>query len=319
MADVIIRPLRESELGEAGRIVRLAFGSFMGTLGPEPLTDEDAAADTAMVRTRWRANPAGAFAAVLNGKLVGSVIAASWGSVGYFGPLTVLPDAWDQGIGKRLLEPVMETFTAWGVTHAGLFTFAHSPKHLHLYQHFGFWPRFLTAILSRPVGAGAALDGWTRVSALPAGDLEPCLETCRGLTSAIYPGLDLRQEIAAVHAQRLGDTVLQWDSDQLAGLAICHYGAGSEAANGRCYVKFGAVRPGPHAASAFERLIGACETLAQTEGLATLEVGVNMGRHEAYRALLADGFRTEFQGIAMHQPNEPGYNLPGVYLLDDWR
>ena len=37
------------------------------------------------------------------------------------------------------------------VRHEGLFTFAHSPEHIALYQHFGFWPRFLTAIMSKPV------------------------------------------------------------------------------------------------------------------------------------------------------------------------
>jgi hypothetical protein len=35
--------------------------------------------------------------------------------------------------------------------------------------------------------------------------------------------------------------------------------------------------------------------------------------------MLARGFRTDFQGVAMHKPNEPGYNKPGIYLIDDWR
>ena len=47
--------------------------------------------------------------------------------------------------------------------------------------------------------------------------------------------------------------------------------------------------------------------------------GTNMGRHKAYRALLARGYRTEIQGVTMHRPNEPGYNRPGVYIIDDWR
>ncbi|HZY66831.1 MAG TPA: hypothetical protein VFE21_13260 [Rubrobacteraceae bacterium] len=50
-----------------------------------------------------------------------------------------------------------------------------------------------------------------------------------------------------------------------------------------------------------------------------LIAGANMGRHEAYRALLASGFRIEIQGVTMHHPNEPGYNRPDVYIIDDWR
>jgi hypothetical protein len=44
-----------------------------------------------------------------------------------------------------------------------------------------------------------------------------------------------------------------------------------------------------------------------------------MGRHEAYRALLTRGFRTDLQAVAMHKPNEPGYNRSEVYVIDDWR
>jgi GNAT superfamily N-acetyltransferase len=88
----------------------------------------------------------------LHGELVGSNFAANWGSVGFFGPLTVRPDLWDRGIASRLLESTMELFDGWNTKHAGLFTFAHSPKHIGLYQKFGFWPQFLTAIMSRSVG-----------------------------------------------------------------------------------------------------------------------------------------------------------------------
>jgi hypothetical protein len=50
-----------------------------------------------------------------------------------------------------------------------------------------------------------------------------------------------------------------------------------------------------------------------------LIAGANMGRHEAYRALLARGFRIEIQGVTMHRPNEPGYSRPDIYIIDDWR
>ena len=58
--------------------------------------------------------------------LVGSNFATRWGSVGFFGPLTVRPDLWARGVGKQLMEPVMGCFDTWKVEHAGLFTFAHS-------------------------------------------------------------------------------------------------------------------------------------------------------------------------------------------------
>jgi hypothetical protein len=48
-------------------------------------------------------------------------------------------------------------------------------------------------------------------------------------------------------------------------------------------------------------------------------VGVNTGRHKAYRKIIAHGFSTDIQGVVMQRYNEPGYNRPDVYLIDDWR
>jgi predicted N-acetyltransferase YhbS len=315
-----IRPLRESELEEADRILRLAFGTFLGL--PDPLTFMG---DAGYVRTRWQADPASAFAAEVDGELVGSNFATDWGSVGFFGPLSVRPDLWDKGIGARLVEPAMERFAEWEIEHAGLFTWSHSPKHSYLYQKFGFSARFLTAIMSKSVverlmvGEDEPESQWSRFSALSEKDREDTLGACGELTGAIYDGLDVAGEIRAVASQDLGDTVLLRDDSGLAGLAVCHCGAGTEAGSGACYVKFGAIRPGPDAGRNFERLLDACEALAAAEGMQVLIAGVNMGRHEAYRALLARGFRTEIQGVTMHRPNEPGYNRPGVYIIDDWR
>ena len=59
--------------------------------------------------------------------------------------------------------------------------------------------------------------------------------------------------------------------------------------------------------------------MASKSGVSRLAVGVNAARHEAYRVMLERNFRTDLQGVAMHRPNEAGYNRPGVYLIDDWR
>ncbi|MFG3035060.1 GNAT family N-acetyltransferase [Streptomyces sp. NPDC048253] len=134
-ASVSVRSLAEPDLDRADEIFRVAFGTFLGA--PEPETFFGTAD---YVRTRWAADPHAAFAATVEGEVVGSNFAANWGSVGFFGPLTVRPDLWDQGIGRRLMEPVMACFDTWENRHLGLFTFSHSPKHLELYRRYGFWP-----------------------------------------------------------------------------------------------------------------------------------------------------------------------------------
>lgn len=308
---VEIRPMIEADLAAADRIMRIAFGTFIGL--PEPASFMG---DAAYVPNRWRAAPQAAFTALLDGKVVGSNLATRWGSVGFFGPLTVTPEHWDAGIGRRLMEPVLALFETWSITHAGLFTFAHSPKHVGFYQTLGFWPKYLTAIMARPiassVGRGAAL------AEAPA-QRPARIESCRHLADVQYPGLDLSLEIEAAAKHGLGDTVVVEDAGEVVGFAICHAGAGTEAGSGACYVKFGAVVPGREAPRHFEMLLDACAAFGASRGAKVLLVGVNTARHDAYRVLLERGFRSVLQGVTMHRPNEAGYSRPDRFVLDDWR
>jgi GNAT superfamily N-acetyltransferase len=310
---ISVRPLQESDLTRADHIMRLAFGTFLGL--PDPASFAE---DASYVRTRWRANPNAAFAAEIDNELVGSNFAANWGSVGFFGPLTIHPDFWGRGVGKRLMEPVMECFDKWQTKHAGLFTFPYSQKHIGLYQNFGFYPRFLTANMSKAVEASGRASQWTKLSDTPESERTAILDACRELTHQIYEGLDVEHEIRAVADQKLGDTILLWN-DSLAGFAVCHNGAGTEAGSDVCYVKFAATRPSADAKQDFKRLLDACEEFASSQKASTLAAGVNMARHEAYRQMLARGFRTFLLGVAMEKPNEEGYNRSEVYLIDDWR
>lgn len=309
-----VRPLQESDLPAADHIMRLAFGTFLCL--PEPISFMG---DAGYVHTRWKANPDAAFAAEVNGKLIGSNFASNWGSVGFFGPLTIHPDHWDQGAAKLLMEPIMECLANWSIKHAGLFTFAQSAKHVSLYQKFGFWPRFLTPIMFKPVERANDQLQWSKFSDVSESEQESTLLTCRQLTDEIYEGLDITGEILSVAVQGLGDTVLLWENGKLVGLAVCHCGPGTEAGSDTCYIKFGAVRSGTKAGQNFNSLLKACEKMAAEKGLQKIVAGVNTGRHEAYQHLLSSGFRTELQGVAMERPNEPGYNRPGIYLIDDWR
>ncbi|MEL6384443.1 MAG: GNAT family N-acetyltransferase [Cyanobacteria bacterium J06626_18] len=312
--NISVCPLQENDLSVADQVMRLAFGTFLGL--PEPIAFMG---DAGYVKTRWRANPSAAFAAKLGTELVGSNFATNWGSFGFFGPLTVHPKLWNQGVGKRLIEPVLECFHQWEIRQAGLFTFAQSEKHIWFYQKFDFWPQFLIAIMSKPVRHIQCEVQWTKFSEVSAVEHEAMLHATCQVTDAIYEGLDVSTEVRAVAQQALGETVLLWGDGGLIGLAVCHYGSGTEAGSGVCYIKFGAVKPGPTAAQDFDHLLTACEAMAAARGLARLAAGVNTARHEAYRQMLEFGFRTDLQGVAMQRRNESGYNRPGVYLIDDWR
>lgn len=252
-----------------------------------------------------------------DGELVGSAFVSQWGSFAVFGPLTVRPDCWERGIGSRLWDACLRLVDRWGVDQTGLFTFAESTKHVHLYRKHGFWPRFLTALTEKPVSAGGhAAD--TLAGLDDAGRAE-ALEACRDVAGSIHPGLDLTGEVEAVAVQRVGDTVLVRDGGAVAGFAVCHVGAGSEAVRDTCYVKFAAVRPGESSRRQLAVLLDACEGFAAARGATRLEVGVSLAREGAARVLAERGHRTFRQGVGMHRPNAEGFNRPDAFVLDDWR
>ena len=161
-------------------------------------------------------------------------------------------------------------------------------------------------------------QGHLTFSSAAEGERGAILSACRELTNAIYDGLDVSHEIFATDTQGLGETLMVRDGPELGGFAVCHCGAG-EAGSGTCFVKFAAARPGPQAPDRFERLVDGCEQLAAGRGLERLVLGVNTARHDAYRRLLARGYRSWLEGVIMQRPNEPGYCRPDAYVIDDLR
>src|SRR5437762_12630713 len=97
---VKVRTMQEADLVEARKIFHIAFGTFLGVPDPEAFW-----ADREYIMTRWRSDPPASLVAEVSGTLAGSNFATNWGSFGFFGPLTIRPELWNQGIAQKLLEP----------------------------------------------------------------------------------------------------------------------------------------------------------------------------------------------------------------------
>ena len=313
-AKIRIGPLKPAGVAEAARIARLAFGTFLGL--PNPL---DFMGDRDLLTPRWRSSHVKFVAAYEGNRLIGSNAATGWGSFGFFGPLTVLPEYWDQGVAQQFLEATMTVFEKWGVRHTGLCTFPHSPKHIGLYQKFGYWPQYLTPVMMRTPDAAPGDSGWPALlSSQSRTQREETIRACGRLTNKILKGLDLGDEIRSVLKLSIGEVVLTFTRDTLDGFAVCMHGPGSEGGEKLCFVKFAAARSGTGAGERFSRLLAAVDAFAASHGI-SIEAGVNLAREDAYRRMRAHGYRIAMNVVAMQRPHTAGFNRPDVYVMDDWR
>jgi GNAT superfamily N-acetyltransferase len=314
---ITIGLLKREELPEANRIFRVAFGTFLGM--PDPAAF---AGDREMVTARWSAKHITMLAARINGRLVGSNVLTRWGSFGFFGPLTVLPEFWNRGVAKALMQATIDRFDRDGIRRSALFTFAHSTKHVGLYRKYGYWPGYLTALMKYEPHPPSALDATAvepvLLSQIAKPAREQTIQQCRRLTNRLDRGLDLTGEIRLLLAQKLGDVLVTFTRGTLDAFALCHHGPGSEAGTKLCYVKFAAARSGPGAAERFDRLLQALDAFALARGV-PIEAGINMAREDAFRRMIAHGYKPFSQGISMQRPHTPGYNRPDAFALDDWR
>ena len=125
----VVRSAEERDLAPADAVLRAAFDAHTGRPDTLGMTD--------YLRNRWRSDAARVFVADLDGQLVGSNTITAWGSVGWFGPLSVAPELWGRGIADALVEAAHERLQQRGVAELGLFTFADNPLHFRLYARHG--------------------------------------------------------------------------------------------------------------------------------------------------------------------------------------
>jgi GNAT superfamily N-acetyltransferase len=302
--------LQKSELPEAEKLLRLSFGSFSRLSEPMDF------GNGAEYMSRWYRDPLSVFGAKEDEKLIGFSIVTNWGSCAGFGPIVTHPDYWDRGIGSQLISASWSKFNEWGSQQIIFCTHANSPKHIYFYGKFGAEPRFLLALCTKAISSiQPQILKAKRYSQLSPARQKKSLNAAYQLTDKIYEGLDWRSEILLVRQRSLGDTLLIWDDTGLIGFAICHYGSGSEAARGSCYVKLGAAKSG----KAFDRLIDECEALATILGMNFLVIGLDTACLDAYHRAIAKKFRISALSVSMHKPNRTGYSRPDVYVIEDRR
>lgn len=249
---------------------------------------------------------------------MGSISFSRWGSVLVWGSMSIDPTAW----GKKLTRPMMglgaRLHQVLGLRFSAAFTFAQSPLHVVSWQKYGLQPRYLTAVLDKPVRRRTVPAGWHRLGTASPERRAELISLAGDLTNSLYEGMRLDTELEAT-SRGIGEAVVWEENGRAEGVALVHVGPFTTGGTGNCSVRFAAVRSGPGAPERYLALLEAVEGLAGELGAFAMSVAVNTARRGAYWTLLKKGWRTSLQGVSLANPDEPATCHADAWVLDEWR
>jgi len=141
--------------------------------------------------------------------------------------LTVHPDFRRQGIARALLAKVDGEIDAWARACRAIHIRTERPKHIALYQKYGFYARFLTAIMRQKrcgnVGRMVARQRVERGAARASSPVVP------DVAETVYPG-STSQARSLRRMRKIWVTRFVDGAGGIAAFAVCHYGRAAKAA-----------------------------------------------------------------------------------------
>jgi GNAT superfamily N-acetyltransferase len=251
-----------------------------------------------LIRTRLTADPAGCFVAVSErdpGRVTGALLSVARGTLGWFGPLAVHPQAQRCGVGTRLVAACVDSWRRRGVRLMGLATFSGSAFHRRFYRQAGFRPSCGSIGFRTHPATTSMPDGIQDGGQLP------------GL-GFLYPGLDVSGEAAAARACGAGLALTAAD-----GIAIVHLEPTIQPP-GMGYVPFLAAAT----RTTFGKLLGAAEHLSRERGKTALFTRASSSSWPTIDALTERRYQPLGLMMRMKAGENPSYDHAGCYYLDSW-
>ena len=221
-------------------------------------------------------------------------IAHRSGIEGWMGPLAVRDDCQGAGQGKNVVTAGLELLKRSGCEVIGLENDAgHDGQHRLLFRTW-FTPTRLMVTLTadavtspRPPRLLSSLRGAAHDSALME---------CAALTRAMLPGIDYTREIELTHELALGDTLLVYDGDSLAGFAVCH---AAPLVEGRSREELRVLKLCARDDSIFDLMFVQLADLARRSQTARVAIRLQGDYGALYRRLVGYGARVRWTDLRM--------------------
>src|SRR5256714_3275436 len=241
-------------------------------------------------------------------------IAHQAGVEGWMGPLAVRPDRQGTGVGKTIVRTAAGWLVDRGVTTLGLETMPRTPENIGFYARLGFGPGFLTVTLTNEIATrGRPAPG--RVPRRGAADKEAAMESGRRLVDELVAGIDFSREIMLTAELGLGDTSLVEGDAGLAALAVWH---SAPLADSRTRDEVRVLKLAARDDAAFDAAIAGVEAAAAKAGIRRIAVRCQSRYSEAFRRLVARGYRVRWTDLRMTYEGYPERHAARGILFSNW-
>src|SRR5438045_1450634 len=235
-------------------------------------------------------------------------VAHQAGVEGWMGPLAVRPDRQGTGVGKTIVRTAADWLIDRGVTTP------RTTENIGFYARLGFGPGFLTVTLTNEI-ATRGQPTPVLLSRRSAADKEAAMESGRRLVNELVAGIDFSREIMLTAELGLGDTSLVESDAGLAALAVWH---SAPLADSRTRDEVRVLKLAARDDAAFDAAIGGVEAAAAKAGIRRIAVRCQSRYSEAFRRLVARGYRVRWTDLRMTYEGYPERHAARGILFSNW-
>jgi len=216
------------------------------------------------------------------------------GVEGWMGPLAVRDDCQGAGQGKLIVTTGLDLLRRSGCTVIGLETMPRTMDNIGFYSRLGFVPARLTVTLT--VDAASLTHAPRLLSSLRSAARDDAIRECAALVDEALPGFDYTREIELTGELSLGDTLLMYKGDTLAGFALCHY---APLVEGRTKDELRVLKAVVREEPMFDLMLVQLADLARRSATARVAVRLQGDYPALYRRLVGFGARVRWTDLRM--------------------
>ena len=155
-----------------------------------------------IIQAAIEGEPGGCYVATMDDEPVGAAYSHVWGSVGWIGPVEVVPDHQGSGVGTRLMEACQDHLGSRGCKVMGVETMSDNERNKRFYARLGYCPTGVTVFAEKKLRPAVYIVGG--IIELSSSNLEEHGEDIRRISSSVFPGMDCTSEFRMALKHSLG-------------------------------------------------------------------------------------------------------------------